>query len=389
MHPAQTVPQIAQKALAATVSLQMADKNGVPLGQGSGFFVQPNLIATNYHVIEGATQGTAKLVGKDTAYLIEGITAVDKTNDLALLKVTVQGIKPLPLGDSDAVQIGETVYVAGNPLGFEGTVSDGIISGRRDRNIKERLQMTAPISPGSSGGPVLNSTGAVIGVSVSIYRSIEAQNLNFAIPANYLKALLERSGPVKPLSESGQSISAETYFIRGYEKAELGDYQGAIADFTHAIRLQPDAANAYYNRGIANADLGQYLAAIADFDTVIHLKPNDPKAYYNRGATKADLEQYPAAIIDYDIAIRLKPDFANAYYNRGIAKTELEQYVVAIADYDIAIRLKPDLTNAYYNRGNMKARLGQYSAAIADYDVLIHLKPDAADAYYNRVQSQK
>ena len=155
---AQTVPQIAEKALAATVSLEMQDRNGVVLGFGSGFFVRHDLIATNYHVIEGAAHGTAKLAGKDLTYTIEGITAADPTNDLALLKVKLptilgilSGIQPLLLDDSDTVRVGETVYVAGNPLGFEGTISDGIISGRRDRNTKERFQMTAPISPGSSG----------------------------------------------------------------------------------------------------------------------------------------------------------------------------------------------------------------------------------------------
>ena len=176
--PTQNVPQIAQKALAATVSLEMQDKNGMPLGQGSGFFVRPNLIATNYHVIEGAAQGTAKLVGKDITYTVEGITATDKTNDLALLKVTVQGINPLPLSDSDTVQIGETVYVAGNPLGFEGTVSDGIISGRRDRHIAERLQMTAPISPGSSGGTGAKPQGQShrrLSLNLPRYRGTESQ----------------------------------------------------------------------------------------------------------------------------------------------------------------------------------------------------------------------
>ena len=150
---AQSVPQLAQKALAATVFLTMQNENGDTLKYGSGFFVRENLIATNFHVIDGATQGGARLVNKTTTYFIEGVTAIDEENDLALLKVTVPGITPLDLGDSDAVQIGETVYVAGNPLGFEGTFSDGIISGRRDSSTKkERLQMTAPISPGSSGG---------------------------------------------------------------------------------------------------------------------------------------------------------------------------------------------------------------------------------------------
>ena len=213
--PAQTVPEIAEKALATTVYLEMQDNNGLPLGFGSGFFVKPNLIATDYHVIEGAARGTAKLVGKSTTYEIEGITATDKINDLALLKVTTYGIKPLLLGNSNQVKIGETIYVAGNPKGLEGTFSDGIISNHRGKHTIERLQMTAPISPGSSGGPVLNRKGEVIGVSVSVHRALDAQNLNFAIPSRYLKILLAQSGVAKPLSQGNHSISAETYFNWG------------------------------------------------------------------------------------------------------------------------------------------------------------------------------
>ena len=337
--PAQTVPQIAQKALAATVSLEMQDKSGATLGRGSGFFIGPNLIATNYHVIEGAAQGTAKLVGKNTEYPIEGFTAIDKTNDLALLKVTVYGVNPLPLGDSDTVRIGETVYVAGNPLGLEGTFSDGIISSRRNKNTKERLQMTAPISPGSSGGPVLNSKGEVIGVSVATYRGLEAQNLNFAIPSNHLKILFTQSGTVKPFSQQSQSISAETYFIRGNEKKGLGDYKGAIADYTQAIRLKPDDADAYLNRGIAKAELGQHFAAIADYDMAIRIKPDYAFAYYRRGVAKAKLGQRFAAIADFNTAIRIKPDFAFAYCRRGVAKLSLGQTWEAKQDLRIALKL--------------------------------------------------
>ena len=212
---AQTVPQIVEKALDATVSLEMQDGTGAVLRRGSGFFVRSNLIATNYHVIEGAAQGTAKLVDGYKRYTIEGYTAVDKTNDLALLKLTVHDGNPLPLGNSNTVRIGETIYVAGNPIGLEGTISDGIISSRSDRHTKERLQMTAPISPGSSGGPVLNRKGQVIGVSVSGHHGLEAQDLNFAIPSNYLKTLLTQSGIVKPLSQQNQSISAETLLLSG------------------------------------------------------------------------------------------------------------------------------------------------------------------------------
>ena len=380
--PAQTAPEIAEKALAATVYLEMQNSKGVPLGFGSGFFVRDNLIATNYHVIEGAARGRAKLVGQFSTYTIEGVTATDQMNDLALLKVTMSGINPLPLGNSSDVKIGETVYVAGNPKGLEGTFSDGIISSRRDPYTKERLQMTAPISPGSSGGPVLNSKGEVIGVSFMTL--VGGQNLNFAIPSRYLTELLTKSTPAKSLAEGNRSISAETYFTWGNTKYGLGDYKGAITDYDSTIRLNPNYAPAYYNRGIAKYKLGQHFAAIADYDTAIRLKPDYAPAYYNRGIAKRALGQHVAAIADYDTAIRLKPDDSDAYNNRGIAKDDLGQHLAAIADYDTAIRLKPDDATAYSNRGAAKRDLGQHFAAIVDFDTAIRLKPDYATAYYNR-----
>ena len=378
--PAQTAPQIAEKALAATVYLEMQDSNGLPLGFGSGFFVGDNLIATNYHVIEGAARGTAKLVGQFSTYTIEGVTATDKTNDLALLKVTMSGINPLPLGNSSDVKIGETVYVAGNPRGLEGTFSNGIISSRRDPYAKERLQMTAPISPGSSGGPVLNSKGEVIGISFMTL--VGGQNLNFAIPSRYLTELLTESKPAKPLADGNRSISAETYFTWGNTKYDLGDYKGAIADYDTAIRLNPDYAEAYLNRGSAKHKLGQRFAAIADYDSAIRLNPDYANAYYNRGIAKGQLGQHFAAIADFDTAIRLKPDYANTYYNRGNAKGQLGQHFAAIADYDSAIRLNPDYANAYYNRGIAKTQLNRISEAKQDLRTALRLAKQAGDTSF-------
>ena len=187
--PQQTAQQVARNALNSTVYLAMQKADG-RISQGSGFFVHPGYVATNHHVTEGATGAYVKLVGQDTIYTVESIAATDEEHDLALLKVTGISTPVLPLANSDAVQIGETVYAIGNPQGFlEGTVSDGIISSIRGESNKKWLQMTAPISPGSSGGPVLNTRGEVIGVSVG---DINGQNLNFAVPSNYLKALLQQ-----------------------------------------------------------------------------------------------------------------------------------------------------------------------------------------------------
>jgi len=204
---AQTSEQIAEKALGSTVLLEMKNARGTTIGLGSGFFVRDGHIATNYHVIKGAAGGTAKLVGKQARFDIEGYIDIDKDRDIAVLKVTTLRAPALSLGNSDAVQVGETIYAVGNPRGLEGTFSQGNISSiRSEGNALARgkiLQITAPISPGSSGGPILNSKGKVIGISVGT--RIDGQNLNFAIPVNYLKALLVQAGSAKSFSPTEPS----------------------------------------------------------------------------------------------------------------------------------------------------------------------------------------
>ena len=139
------------------------------LWTGSGFTIQDDKIVTNYHVIKDMLVGGAKLVGKEGVHRVE-VLVVDKERDLAIVKVTGIDAPALRLGDSDTVQIGERVYVAGNPQGLEGTFSDGIISAVRGDSRDKLFQMTAPISQGSSGGPVFNEKGEVIGVSFAVFR---------------------------------------------------------------------------------------------------------------------------------------------------------------------------------------------------------------------------
>ena len=387
---AQSVPELAKKALAATVSLELQDENGDTLKRGSGFFVRENLIATNFHVIDGTTQGSAKLVNTKTKYSIDGVTGIDEENDLALLSVSVPNITPLCLGDSDAAQVGASIYVAGNPKGFEGTFSNGIISGRRDIATKrDLLQMTAPISRGSSGGPVLNESGEVIGMSTLAYNNLWAQNLNFAVPSKAIQALLARSGETKPLWYGNATVSYSKYMLRGFEKISWEDFEGSIREFTHAIYLDADNAKAYVARGFAKLKLNRHSAAILDYDKAIRLYPNDAKAYARRGVSKEGLGQYSAAILDYNEAIRLDPDDVLAYVDRGFAQERLGQYAAAILDYNEAIRLDPDDVLAYVSRGVAKSGVGEHSAAILDFDAAIRLTPDDANAYYSRGHAWK
>ena len=181
---------------------------------------------------------------------------------------------------------------------------------------------------------------------------------------------------------------ANAYFNRGASRAELKQYEAAIADLDEAIRLQPDHAGAYHNRGVSKAELEQHAAAIVDLDEAIRLQPDNAASYYSRGFSKGRLEEYAAAIVDLDEAMRLRPDYAQAYVGRGAVKADLKQYEAAIADLDEAIRLQPDNADAYFVRGAVKAELKQYEAAIADLDEAIRLQPDHVGWYRTRAESK-
>ena len=191
--PALTVLEIAEIALDSTVYLQVK-KPGNRVGSASGFVIGEGLIVTSYHVIEDMLTGsTARLVNSALIHPIELIVVADKAHDLVILKSSGISAPPLLLGDSDTVRIGDPVYVTGNPKGYLGTFSVGYISAVRFDNtfilIEDQvLQITVSISKGSSGGPVLNADGKVIGIVSG--GDTTGNDLNFASPVNFLKSLL-------------------------------------------------------------------------------------------------------------------------------------------------------------------------------------------------------
>jgi len=196
--PLLTGREISQTAFPAMVTLIMQGKNGHTMSLGSGFFVAPSLVATNLHVVSGTKSGIAKRIGKKESLTVLGFVAVDAINDLAILEVNDSSSATLSITNSSSASIGDTIYALGSPEGFEGTFSQGIISGVRERRGVRLLQISAPISPGSSGGPILDQTARVVGISVAVYG--EGQNLNFAVPSDYLSTLLTHTSALQPLS---------------------------------------------------------------------------------------------------------------------------------------------------------------------------------------------
>ena len=233
---------VVNKVFPATVLITAEDKHGQPQSLGSGFLVSPNIIATNFHVIENSYSGFVKFVNKKEIYEIEGVVGYSSEFDLALIKISNNIGTPLSL-TSPAIDIGQKIFAIGNPLGLEGTISDGIISGIRNFDDFSVLQISAPISPGNSGGPVVDENGDVVGVAT--FTITEGQNINFAVPVKYLKELFNNQKSQVSLSSlvhikvSSKTQSSKDFGGISFSKFKIFDI-GQKVEFSIKNNLRQD-----------------------------------------------------------------------------------------------------------------------------------------------------
>ncbi len=194
----QELSDVIQKCQSSVVLIEVRDKSDKVIKSGSGFIASPDgKIVTNYHVIKGAYSAFVKL-NSGAFFKVEGLVASDEDTDIAIVKVGSKSLPALEFGDSDKALVGQSVIAIGSPLGLENTVSNGIVSGLREDSGKKWIQTTAPASPGNSGGPLINSSGVVVGMIT--WKVVGGENLNFAVPSNSVRNLLAFAGSsLKPL----------------------------------------------------------------------------------------------------------------------------------------------------------------------------------------------
>lgn len=397
-----SVKENIQNNLPATVTIYMAGEEGG--GQGSGVVVRSDgLIITCFHVIDDIREGVVHFPDGKT-YPIAEVLAVDPVNDIALIRVNGSGFKPVRLQKTNKIEIGDEIVAIGSPRGEETTVSTGIISSVRKESNK--LQFTAPISNGSSGGPLFNNYGELIGIAAA--SKVNAQNLNFAIPSSEIELLLTPSNtsviqPQAPLKvsfdqalsrylvshndEQARMAAAEYYIKRGNadKVLELTSNQAPSNEINYL------RANAYFLKNDATSA-----------DELFNQLPeqyfkNEPKLYlYQAGLAlkQHDLQKAKLALERYNIHSDEKD--ALYFYTVGdlsiaFAFTESRQldqdqyYEKAIGFYEIAAEKDTRFVSAIYKKGLIQLTMGDLNSANETYKELQSKDPKLAQALEGRI----
>jgi len=350
VHADETLPNLVKRVKPAVVAIATYDASGEALMTGSGFFLRPGQVVTNLHVIRGAVRAEIKtLDGKGKVFPVNGTLAVDEEGDLALLGVDMpveRAARSTELA-KDLPDEGESIFVIGNPLKLEGSVSDGIVSAVREvPNSYRIIQITAPISHGNSGSPVFNLKGQVLGV-VTV-KVTNGQNINLAIAAARVAELT--AGKLQPLSElalKGKGDVAESLYRSGLDSLWLGNYDNAVGYFENAANKNPRRAETWVQVGYCKVKQGKTQEAIRAYQQALQLKPTDPEIHNKLGDAYYYSGRLREAIDSYTEAARLRPDWAETFYNLAIAYSESGNPSMAAQQARILQRLDQKLYEKY------------------------------------------
>lgn len=374
------LPELVRQVKPSSVAIETFDARGQSISRGSGFFIAPDRIITNRHVIERSSRVEIHLVdGKK--FVVRGVLAVDGEGDLALLKVEVPPAfaVPLPIGQS-VPQEGESVVVVGNPFGLEGSVSNGIVSAVREIPGYGRIiQITAPISPGSSGSPVVNMYGQVIGVAT--LQAAEGQSLNFAVPAERIMQLrvteMRSFSSLSVDTQKSKRSSAERLYSQGVAHLSRDDCARALPFFEQAVGLDPNYTEAWHQAGFCYGMLGRHTESLKASKQAAKLRPDWAETFINIGVSSFALGQYREAADAYRKAIKIDETNSEAQYAYGLTLGKLNRTDEEILAYKRTVALRPDHSNALEKLGQAYFKQKKWANAVEAFEQLRIYKPEA------------
>ncbi|HKP38969.1 MAG TPA: tetratricopeptide repeat-containing serine protease family protein [Pyrinomonadaceae bacterium] len=347
--PNESLPDLVRRVKSSVVSVLTYDSKNEPLISGSGFFVRPGQVVTNVHVIRAAHRVEIHtLEGKGRTYPVLGALAIDEEADLALLSVDLPEERSRPLAMTTALpEEGEQVFVIGNPLRLEGSVSDGIVSAVREvPDLGRIIQITAPVSHGNSGSPLFNMRGQVIGI-VTV-KVTNGQNINLALGAARVAALkpvqLTAFAQLSTKSRSNQPEAlADLWYRGGIDSMWLGNYDNALSYFETAANRNPKRAETWIQIGYCKVKQGRNDEAIRAYQRALQLRPNSADAYNKLGDAHFYAGRFDDAIAAYRQAARLDPKNAEAHYNLALAYAEIGDHAAAMAQSRLLAAIDAEL----------------------------------------------
>lgn len=324
------------------------NNKGQALTEGTGFVAgEDGVIVTNFHVISIASDVKVKTGPK--VMDVEGVIHADKENDLVILKVNTKNLPAVRLGNAEKNKTGDKLYIISSREGVENIISDGIYRGIKEITHKRKvLQVAAPVTHGSSGSPVFNESGEVIGiVTFSIKRT---QRILLAMPIDLIRDKIRNRKIIASKSNAIRSYkeAPERWFYLGYFLIEAGAHEDAIGVLKEAVRLRPDFADAYYYLGSAYEKAGKDTKATEAYKKAVLAASDFSDAYFSLGLTYGRLGKYREAANALKETVKLEPDYADAHYNLCLIYLVLKDKASALEEYRILKGLDVNLAEKLF-----------------------------------------
>ncbi len=362
---AATVFERVRESVASVITL---NEKGEADGEGSGVVTDKKQVITNCHVISDASKIVVK---SGTRQLSAELQYRDLKRDLCSLIVNDLAAPNVSIRSYGELRIGEPVYAIGNPLGFELTVSAGLISLLGDRLSEPRIITTAALSPGSSGGGLFDIEGRLVGVTTASFR--RGQNVNLAVPSDWIAELPERS---TPHGLASPEVPPDRPWLGEAEQLQVAQKWPELLSLSEKFRqAYPTSADANTFAALALFNLNRLEEALAILIKTTREHPLNAGAWGYLGMVREKMGEKQAAETDFKTAIKLHP--AAGFFSFSLARLYIDARKLEQADLHIAdtIRLHPGDPRHWAALSDIQFRQKQYEQSLQSYRIVRKADP--------------